>query len=465
MKKLISFLLLSVSLTIASFAQSSISKGTSVKILEIAKSDSYYDDRADFVGQDATAAGELTKNADGYYSGTLETSTGRTIYFTSVKISVKGSSGSTTSAVKPKTTDAGAEFTGTKIPAGTRFKVLEVPTDDAYYSSKDEIEGQTGTTDAALTLDNGYVSGSIKLDNGKSYYFYKVKLGKVSGSAPAPKTKTTTTSTSSSASATQFITGTIKKGTRVYVADISPEDSYYSNRYDYVGKRGTVRSADMTMKEDGYYSGDFVYDDSSSAYFYKAKFSKTPVTKLTKPADDVSTSSYSSKSVKDDGAWDDAKNDDDIQEGDKVEITAISTEDSYYDNRDEYVGKRGTAGDDISYDSETDGYGGTVKLDGGSSPYFFLVKLKKISSGSSSVKSGSSSSSSASKTIKAGTRVIVTDVATDDSYYSNKGKYIRKKGKVADGLNNQGGDFYSGKIIFDDGTDAYFYKVKVTILN
>jgi hypothetical protein len=48
------------------------------------------------------------------------------------------------------------------------------------------------------------------------------------------------------------------------------------------------------------------------------------------------------------------------------------------------------------------------------------------------------------------------------AFYSEKSKYIRKKGKVAEGLNEQSNGFYSGKILFDDGTDAYFYKVKVT---
>jgi len=94
-----------------------------------------------------------------------------------------------------------------------------------------------------------------------------------------------------------------------------------------------------------------------------------------------------------------------------------------------------------------------------------LVKLKKIG-GSSSVKSSSSSSSvSNSSTIAKGKRVLVTDLSSDDSFYSEKSKYIRKKGTVAQGLNEQSNGFYSGKILFDDGTDAYFYKVKVTVLD
>ena len=479
MRKLLSFLLLSTVLTISSFAADKIAKGTSVKILEIAKSDSYYEERADLLGKDAKAVSELEKNTDGFYSGSLETTDGRSIFFSSVKVSVKSgsSSSSATTTTKPKTI-TGTEFSGSTIPKGTRFKVLEVPSDDAYYSDRDDIEGQTGTTTAELTLEDGYTGGSLVLDNGKSYYFYKVKIGKSSTPAPAKttsstSTKTTTTASSSATTAKtpKFLTGTIKKGTVVYVAEISEDDSYYSDRYDHVGKKGKIGKNDLTMKEGGWYAGDFSYDDGSTAYFYKVKFSKEPVDKIIRPVDEVKSTDddyyldYSDEPKKADvGEWDDAANDDDIKEGDKVKITAVSPEDSYYDDRDEYVGKVGVAGDDLDYVSDDNGYGGSVTLEDGSKPYFYLVKLKKIS-GSTTTKKTTSSSSSSSKTIAKGTKVMVTDLDPDDGFYSDKGKYIRKKGKVAEGLNKQEGDYYSGKILFDDGTDAYFFKVKVTILN
>jgi hypothetical protein len=61
MKKLLSFLLLSTVLTITTFAADNIAKGASVKILEIAKSDSYYEERAELLGKEATALSELVK--------------------------------------------------------------------------------------------------------------------------------------------------------------------------------------------------------------------------------------------------------------------------------------------------------------------------------------------------------------------------------------------------------------------
>lgn len=474
MKKLILFFLMFSTFTFSVFAQDKITKGSSVKILEVAKSDSYYADRADFVGKDATALSELTKGKDGFYSGTLETSSGRTVFFTDVKVSVNNSS------VKSKT-DSGSEFSGTTISKGTKFKVLEVSSEDSYYSDRKQIEGQTGTSKSNYTIDNdGYTSGSVELDNGKSYYFYKVKLGKVmssTSSTPAPGLSSSTLKTP------KFITGTIKKGTSVYVAEISPDDSYYSDRFNIVGRKGKVDKNDMTMKEDGYYAGDFMYDDGSTAYFYKAKFSKEPVEKLIKTDNDndakknntdddwdlfLDTPSSSSKSSDADGQkiWDAAKNDADINEGDKVEVTAVSPEDSYYEDRDEYVGKTGVAGNDLDYNEEDGGYGGSVKLDNGSSPYFYLVKLKKIgdSNSTSSKTSTSSSTSSDASSIAKGTRVQVVDLDPDDSYYSSKNKYVRKVGKVADGLSSQGNGCYSGKIVFDDGTDAYFFKVKIKVI-
>jgi hypothetical protein len=434
MKKLFSFLLLSTILTITSFAADNIAKGATVKILEIAKSDSYYEERADLLGKEATVLSELVKDSDGFYSGTLEAAGGRTIFFTSVKVSSKSSTaGTKTSGTTSTTSKVKAPlFTGSAIPKGTRFVIVEVPSDDAYYSDRADIEGQTGTTKSELTLeDDGYTSGSIEIDNGKSFYFYKVKLGKSTSTAPAKSTGTATTKTTTTAKTPKFITGTIKKGTTVYLAAISEDDSYYSDRFEIVGSKGKIGKNDLEMKVGEWYSGDFIYDDGSTAYFYKAKFSKEPVDKLVKIAD----------------AWDEASNDDNIKEGDNIKIIAVSPEDSYYDDRDEYEGKLGVAGDDLEYDSESGGYGGSVKLDNGESPYFYLVKLKKIS------------------TITKGTRVLVTDLSSEDSFYSEKSKYIRKKGKVAEGLNEQSKGYYSGKILFDDGTDAYFYKVKVTVLD
>jgi hypothetical protein len=440
MKKLLLSLLTFLCLTLSSFSQS-ISKGTIVKILEISSSDTYYEERADFLGKNATALGMLTKDDDGFYSGTLEVENGRTCFFKKVKVSKVDDN--------KRTFDSKSLFTGS-IPSGTKFTILEVPSDDAYYSDRKNIEGKTGITTSSLTVDkDGYTSGSLKTDDNSTYYFYKVRLGK---STSPPSTSSSSSSSYSSVSKTvKYVTGTIPQGTALYVADISPDDSYYSDRQKYIGKKGKVTKSNLTMKDDGYYAGDFAYDDGSTAYFYKAKFSKEPVAKL--PASNVTISKTSDE-------WDDAKGDDDIEDGDRVEITAISTEDSYYDNKEEYIGKKGTAGSDLEYDDGGEGYGGTITLDDGSKPYFYLVKIKKIS-GSSSSKSTSTSFSSG---ISKGTRVVVTDIDASDSYYSSKSTYIGKMGKVAEGLNLQGSDTYSGKILFDDGTDAYFYKVKVTIL-
>ncbi|MDB5225962.1 MAG: hypothetical protein JWN78_155 [Bacteroidota bacterium] len=457
MKKLFLLVWLGACLSTAIFAQDKISKGTKVKIVEIAKTDTYYDERATFLGQGATALGELSKNPEGFYSGTLEVENGRTCFFKSVKVSV-------TDATK-RTFDSKSLFTG-EIPSGTKFKILEVPSDDAYYSSKNEIEGQTGTATTSLTIDkDGYTSGSVNTDDGKSYYFYKVRVGKVSGSS-ASSSSSSKPSSSSSAKTPKYITGTIAPGTALYVADVSPDDSYYSDREKYIGKKGKVGKTAMTMKTDGYYAGDFSYDDGSTGYFYKAKFSKEPVAKL--PASSVSSSSSVTISKSSGDEWNDAISDDDIVAGDKVEVTAISTEDSYYDDKDKYIGKKGIAESDFEYDEDGGGYGGTIDLEDGSKPYFYLAKMKKVT-GSSTTTSKSSSSSSSTlssspSTISKGTRVVVTDVDKDDSYSSGKSTYVGKIGKVADGLNLQGTDTYSGKILFDDGTDAYFYKVRVTVL-
>jgi hypothetical protein len=258
-----------------------------------------------------------------------------------------------------------------------------------------------------------------------------------------------------------YITGTIRKGTTVYLADISPDDSYYSDRYEKIGKKGKIAKNDMTMKEDGYYAGDFQYDDGSTAYFYKVKFTKDPVPSLVKP-DGYDKDNSTSNDDELYAEWDEAINGD-VEDGDKVEILAVSPDDSYYEDRYDYIGKKGVVSN-IEYDDWEDGYGGDITLEDGSEVYFYLVKLKKISSGTSPSGGSAGSTDNSSSAISKNTRVVVTDVDPDDSFYSDKNKYIGKTGKVAEGLSTQGNGLYSGKIYFDDNTDAYFYKVKVTIL-
>ena len=459
------FLLLLSCLTTMSFAQDKIYKGTKLSILEIDKSDTYYAERADFLGKDATALGDLTKKSSGFYSGTIEIDGGRTCFFTSIKVAKKDE--------PKKVVDSKSLFSG-KIPSGTAFKILEVPSDDSYYSSRKDIEGKTGVTTSEMTVDdNGYTGGSIKTSDGSSYYFYKVKLGKNGTSSTLSSTPSkSSTTTSSSSKPVKFVTGTILKGTSLYLAEISPDDSYYSDRFDKIGKKGKVSKENMTMKEGGYYSGDFIYDDGSTAYFYKAKFSKEPVPALVKTIEEdtpsKSTYDYSGWEYLFGGSgdsWTDAELDKNISTGDKVEITALNEDDSYYDDKDDYIGKTGIAQSDLEYVDADGGYTGSIKLDNGDKPYFYLVKLKKAkSSSSSSYSSSSSSSSGLPSSIAKSTKVVVTDLGTGDSFYSSKDKYTGKTGKVADGLTLQSGGYYSGKIIFDDGSDAYFFNAKITVL-
>lgn len=438
------------------FAQDKFSKGTVLKVLEIGSSDTYYKERTDFIGKDATAVSEITKKSNGFYSGSLEFKSGRTIYFTHIKV--------TKSDTKPdKKSGSKNTFSGSSIPKGTRFEIIEVPESDAYHDDRDEIEGKTGTLTDAKTIDkDGYVSGTIETDDGESYYFYQVKLGKTDTKEPKDKVKKTASSD------IKFVTGTIKKGTSVYVADISTDDAYYSDRHKYIGKKGKVIKSDMTMKDDGYYAGDFEYEDGSTSYFYKAKFSKDPVPAVEASNDDSSYDDDMWSWLYDDddtdsssdADWEAAAVDATIQPGDRIEITAVSPEDSYYSDRADYVGVKGKAGDDVEYKEDEGGYSGTFYLDNEEDPFFYLIKAVKAD-GTSPKKS---SSSSDSDKMKKGTSVVVMDVHPDDSYYKDKSKYVRKKGKVADSMTDQGDDYYSGKIIFDDGTNAYFYKVKLSIV-
>lgn len=363
-----------------------------------------------------------------------------------------------------------------KIVKGTKLTILEIGSDDSYYSERATFVGSTATALADLTKKaNGFYSGTLETDKGRTCFFMAVKLAVTE----MPKTQS---------SPIKFITGTIKKGTSVYVADISSDDSYYSSRAEKVGKKGKIGSSDLSMKEDGWYAGNFTYDDGTTAYFYKVKFSNEPVAKLnstsqeskesdTDPfgfgdllgwSDDFSfASEKSSKTTSGERenttGWGNAYNDKNIKEGEKVEITAISPDDSYYEDREDYIGKKGTAGDDLDFQDDEDAYGGTVKLDGGDSPYFYLVKLKKISKSNTS-SSSTSTQANMPKMITKNTKIKITEVGPEDSFYAQRSEYIGKTGKVAESLNLQSDGYYSGEIYFDYGKEVYFFNIKVSII-
>ena len=174
-----------------------------------------------------------------------------------------------------------------------------------------------------------------------------------------------------------YITGTIKKGTVAYVADINPGDSYFAEKADLIGQRGKVSKADLKMNVDGYYTGDFTLDNGKKCYFYRVKFSLNPVSNIASSESKFNPYSTPTTKIKTDKDWNDALNDKSIKMNDAVVVTAINPDDNLFAKKDEYIGLDAIAGDDLQYNTASDSYEGTLNFSNGKSIYFVLIKLKK----------------------------------------------------------------------------------------
>jgi hypothetical protein len=231
------------------------------------------------------------------------------------------------------------------IASGTKLKLVDLSSEDAYYSDKSRIVGKSCTATGNLTdHGGGWYGGAIKCDDGSSFYFYKVGVS-VSGGAKAD-------------SGGSKLTGSVPRGTRVRITDIAADDAYYSDRTSIIGKVCTTGDA-TSDNGGGWHGGPISCDDGSSYYFYKAA--------LAGAASDGAGTAAGSTAAQDLG--------DKVADGTRVTIRGLRSGDLYYDNRGDYIGQACTVKGDFH---RNDGlfYGGGLTC-GGQYWYFAYVSVSR----------------------------------------------------------------------------------------
>jgi hypothetical protein len=210
---------------------------------------------------------------------------------------------------------ATAQDLGDNVSAGTTVTVVDLNPDDAFYSDRASIVGQVCTVEGDLHRnDNLWYGGGLSCPDG-SKYFYKVAVAR-GGAAPR------------AASASAAVSGSLPKGTRVTITDVSPEDAYYSDRSGIIGKSCTTDDA-TSDNGGGWSGGPISCDDGSSYYFYKAALS----------AGGGYAAAPSGSAGQDLGAS--------VKDGTKVRITDLGSSDLYYDTREAFIGKPCTVSGDL----------------------------------------------------------------------------------------------------------------------
>ena len=230
-------------------ATGSLPAGEHVKILDISPEDAYYQDRATVIGLSCTLTDASTDNGDGWQGGAATCDGGTSYYFFKAAYQDLGAG---TAPVADGRIDH-------QVPAGARVKVIDIATDDAYYSDKASIVGKLCTlSEASSFKEGGWQGGQVSCDDGVSYYFYKAAYGVAGDGALAD-------------SGGRRARKSLPKGTRVKVVDVDPEDAYYSDRAGIIGKTCSL-DEDSSFKDGGWQGGPVHCTDGSDYYFYKAAY-------------------------------------------------------------------------------------------------------------------------------------------------------------------------------------------------
>jgi hypothetical protein len=336
-----------------------IPAGKAVVIVDISEEDAYFDEKDALVGKTGKVSEGLKTSSvgKGWYGGEVVMDGGLgSKYFYAVALSTDGAP----APVISTPIKVAGKSTATTIPAGKSVVIVDISEEDAYFNEKDALVGKTGKVKGELKTSSagkGWYGGEVAMDGGLgTKYFYAVAIS--TDGAPASGAATSKTI------ADRATSSSIPKGTSVVVVDISPEDSYYSNKDLLIGKTGKI-SEGLTISGEGkgWFSGEVILDGAGSKYFYA-----------------VAVAVEGEAAGRTDGNNNEKETAATIPEGSTVMILSVSPEDAYYDDRETIEGKIGKVIETLTLSDMGDGwYGGEVILEGEEdSLYFYAVSVKVI---------------------------------------------------------------------------------------
>ena len=311
--------------------------GARVTVLAVHPDDAYFDNRGEIEGRMGVVSGDIHNNGDCWFGGSIVTD-GTSRYFYKAAVSVGGTT---------TTTTTGPTVSGSPISAGTGFTIVDLDPADAYYGRMSHFVGQHCVATGTMT-DNGsgYYGGPADCDREPGAYFFMVEVTLDGSTGP------TTTSTG----LTRYTGGgSLPAGTAFRIADLSPDDAYYSDRASYIGLE-CVASEAMNDNGGSWYGGQ-TRCGSLTPYFYKVgvalseapQHTSTPV---------VSGSRYSGRTLK---------------KGKSFTILEVSPEDAYYSTRSEWEGRSCVAKEALT-DQGGSFYSGPAQC-GSDDAYFYKVAI------------------------------------------------------------------------------------------
>ena len=331
-----------------------VPSGHQVRITDVSTEDAYYADRAAIIGQICVTDGASSYNGDGWQGGSVkDCGNGSTYYF--YKAAYVDLGAAPAAAVVPGVAAAPGIAATVSLPNGSRVKILDIHSEDAYYADRASMIGVLCTLGEDSSLkDVMWHGGSVSCDNGGSYYFYKASYEAQAAAAVTPSAP--------SAAPSGVATYVVPSGSRVKIADIHSEDAYYSTRSSVIGKTCTL-DEDSSFK-DGSWHGGPAHCGGESYYFYKAAY--TVLGDGGGGSATAAPAAAGGRQIKRS-----------IREGRRFKISDISTEDAYYNDRSGIIGKVCTAQEQSTF-REPNWHGGSVSCDDGSTYYFFKAAYSPL---------------------------------------------------------------------------------------
>jgi hypothetical protein len=333
-----------------------VPSGHQVRITDVSTEDAYYADRAAIIGQICVTDGASSYNGDGWQGGSVkDCGNGSTYYF--YKAAYVDLGAAPAAAVVPGVAAAPGIAATVSLPNGSRVKILDIHSEDAYYADRASMIGVLCTLGEDSSLkDVMWHGGSVSCDNGGSYYFYKASY-EAQGAAAAAVTPS-----APSAAPSGVATYPVPSGSRVKIADIHSEDAYYSTRSSVIGKTCTLD--ETSSFKDGSWHGGPAHCGGESYYFYKAAY--TVLGDGGGGSATAAPAAAGGRQIKRS-----------IREGRRFKISDISTEDAYYNDRSGIIGKVCTAQEQSTF-REPNWHGGSVSCDDGSTYYFFKAAYSPL---------------------------------------------------------------------------------------
>lgn len=236
-------------------------------------------------------------------------------------------------------------------------------------------------------------------------------------------------------------------GQRVKIVALHPDDAYFSNAADLIGVSGV--GTGLEVMDTCWIAGSFQADNGESYYFFKAAMFVTggaaAPQQATVECPDGATSGN-------------------LADGTPVRIAALHPDDAFYSDRGTMVGVTGRVKDEM-HSNEGCWLGGAFVSDSGDDYYFYKAAMVPTAEAPPAKKGkGNKGQQFTGSLVRSGTRFIILDVHSDDAYYGSRGSVIGKSCRATGDLEPMQPGWFAGPATCDDGSEYYFFKVGVSLL-